>query len=249
MIGIYNSRNENHVKMRWITHIFAFLIMGLMTQCKTVRTADNIQTGERILEFNRSPCFGYCPVYSVILFQNRELYFIGERFVPIADTLHFRISKKEMSAIQNTMNSSDYQNIRLDPPQDEIMDAPRLLFTDHLHDRILDMDIRIPAPILSITNHIDKILKNNDLLYQEEDLPLQREEVIISLVPHTDPTSITGSWKGFELVFIKNIGNNIHLYEIITPSSYLSHAIDEIKTNDRIQEIQKNHLLDQRNRP
>lgn len=235
--------------MRWVIHIFLLLSIGLMTHCRSVRSTDQIPADHRFLEFDRSPCYGYCPVYSVVLFQNRELYFIGERFVPVVDTLHFRISKEEMSTIKNIMNSADYQNMVIDPQQDEIMDAPRLLFSDRRDDWTYDMDVRIPEPIRSITHHIDEILKNKALLYDDKDLPMQREEVIISLTPNTKPGSIIGARNGYELYYIKEIGHNIHLYEIIAPSSYLSQAINDIRAIKRVQEIQKNHPLDRRNNP
>jgi len=235
--------------MRWIIHVFLFLTISLMTHCKTVRTVEHIPTGGRFLELDRSPCYGYCLVYSVILFQDRNLYFIGDRFVPVVDTLYLRISKKEMSAIKNIMNSADYKNMVIDPQQDKIMDLPRILFTDHIRGQEFEMDIKIPEPIRSITHHIDEILKNKALLYDDKDLPMQREEVIISLTPNAKPGSITGAGNGYELYFIKEIGNNIHLFEIIAPSSYLSQAIEKIKEHKKVQEIQLNHSLDRRHNP
>src|SRR5690625_7605280 len=144
--------------MRWIIHLFHLLTLTLMTHCKTLRTVEPIPTGGRFLELYRSTCYGYCPVYSVILFQDRNLYFIGDRFVPVVDTLYLRISKKEMSAIKNIMNSADYKNMVIDPQQDKIMDITRILFTDNISGQEFEMDIKIPEPIRSITNHIYVIL-------------------------------------------------------------------------------------------
>src|SRR5690625_7613406 len=97
-----------------------------------------------------------------------------------------------MSAIKNIMNSADYKNMVIDPQQDKIMDLPRILFTDHIRGQEFEMDIKIPEPIRSITHHIDEILKNKALLYDDNDLPMQIEEVIISLTTNSEHVSLQG---------------------------------------------------------
>src|SRR5690625_3456853 len=178
--------------MRWIIHVFLFLTISLITLYKSDRTVKYITTCGRFIELDRSPCYGYCPIYSVILFQDRNLYFIGDRFVPVVDTLYLRISKKEMSAIKNIMNSADYKNMVIDPQQDKIMDLPRILFTDHIRGQEFEMDIKIPEPIRSITHHINEILKNKALLYDDKDLQMHRKKGTISLKPNAKPEPSPG---------------------------------------------------------
>lgn len=231
--------------MKRILRLLLFALLLITIQCRTVKPLPRIADGKKLLQYERTACFGFCPVYSVTLLKNGQVYFIGKRFVPYADTITFKLQDNQLRRITQIMTHPEYQNMEADTSDTQVMDAPRLLFEDFSNARKFDTDIRTPAPISEITEQIDSHLKEKKLLYGSKD-PLVRQEIIISLRPGTDPLSVTGQHYGFELEYIKEIGENIHLYTILTAESFMQDAMIKLKSKETIREVQKNHPLERR---
>ena len=43
----------------------------------------NTAPGDTVLVFQRTPCYGTCPVYTATIFRNGKVSYQGERFVPV----------------------------------------------------------------------------------------------------------------------------------------------------------------------
>lgn len=222
---------------------FAFLLTTI--KCRTVKPLPKIADRKKLLQYERTACFGFCPVYSVTLLKNGQVYFVGKRFVPYADTISFKLHDNQLRRITQIMAHPEYQKMKDCTPDTQVMDAPRLFYEDFSNAQKFDTDIRTPAPIYEITKQIDYHLKEKMLLYDPKD-PLVREEIIISLRPGTDPLAIIGKHYGFELEYIKEIGETIHLYMILTAESFMEDAMTKLKSKETIREVQKNHLLERR---
>lgn len=234
--------------MKPIHPILFFIFFLSMTQCNPIKHISQISENKKLLSYERTACYGFCPVYSVILLQNGQVFFIGKQFIPIKDTITFQLPDQQLKQIKQIMEHPEYRNMKIDTTDLQVFDIPKLKYTDFIHDQKYDLDIHIPAPITEITKRIDHILKQKQLLYDDPEYPPGPVEIIISLVPGTDPASVTNSFKGLDLSYIKEIGNDIHLYSIITSESFLSQALEQLKKHESIQEVQKNHSLDRRDK-
>ena len=225
----------------------AFITIGILfINCQPMKSLNEVQKNEILLTYQRTACFGFCPVYEVTLLRDGRAYFVGKQFVPFMDTLELRMPEKKMNQIKAILTHPDYLDMTIDEPNEQITDIPGLHFNDYINDRQYELDMIIPDPITIITSKIDDVLESNKLLYHKKEYPMVRREILVSLKPGLDPYSLDGKETFYQLAFRENIGNNVYKYEIICPEDEINKALESIKQRQGVRETQLVHELDRR---
>lgn len=231
--------------MKYYALIFYFTLL-VLARCQPIKTIAQIPDEKKLFSYERTPCFGYCPTYEVIVLKNGETYFAGKRFVPVMDTVAFHLPNRTLQQIKAILNHSDYIHLTIEEPEHQIMDIPGLKLMDYKNMRQYELDQIIPGPIEAITDRMDAVLKSKKFLYDEKTFPMVREEIILQLKPETDPYTMDGNEAFYQLSYRKDIGKNIYLFEIITAKDALEKALRDIKQHRGVIEVQKNHQLERR---
>ena len=191
----------------WILIMLYFLTVN----CQSVKTLNEVQASEKLLSYERTPCFGRCPTYEVTVLKNGQAYFVGKNFVSLLDTTKFDLPDNTLNQVKAIMNHPDYQNIRIREPEEQVTDIPGLNFRDFEHDRAYELDQVIPEAIQVIADKIDKVLEDKKFIYNKELYPMIQKEILVELKPGIDPYLLDGKDTFYQLSYRDSIGANIYL--------------------------------------
>ena len=101
---------------------YILLITVLLTSCKSTHN-EHIQTKPSTLlfELQRGGCYGTCPIYTLILHNDRLVKYNGKRFTENRGVFQWYIDRKDFNKIKSILDekfNSDYtQNL-------EVQDLP-----------------------------------------------------------------------------------------------------------------------------
>lgn len=228
------------------------LIVFCVTEgCRSVRSLDQVSRGDLLFSYERTPCFGYCPVYAVSVLKNGRIYFSGKRFVPVADTVITFLSDRSLRQVEAIMAHPEFQYMVVDTPEHVVMDIPGLNFYDYLYERDYRFGAElsiVPEGVQALTSRVDEVLTEAGLLYDRSRNPMVREEVILSLESGIGPEDYEGQAAHYELSYLREIGNGLYLFELRTGKSDVKTVLEEIGRRQGVREIQLNHELERRNR-
>lgn len=231
-----------------MNHVFllALPIYFLLTNCTPMKSIDQIPDSEKLIYYERTPCFGFCPIYEVTVLPDGQAWYIGDRFVPFMDTIQITIPEKTMTQVQAILHHPDYLNYQLKEPEYQVTDIPGLNFMDFTNDRIFELDQIIPPAIDKITQLIDRVLTEEKLIYDPDIYPMIRNEILVELSPGTDPFSLDGEATFYQLSYLDEIGGGIFKYEMISSTHDIEKALKAVKQRKGVRETQLNHSLERR---
>lgn len=224
-----------------------FLILSLLIfNCSPMKSLNQISDSEKLLSYERTPCFGFCQTYGVTVLPDGQAWFTGYRYVPILDTVQFEIPEKTMTQIRSILNHPLYLDYVMEEPEYQVTDIPGLNFSDYSNGRKYELDQIIPPAIEKMTGMIDEVLAELKLIYDQKTYPMVREEILVELTPGTDPHSLDGQDNFYELSFQEELGAGIYVYRMTCPVIRIEDALKAVKQRKGVREAQMNHRLDRR---
>lgn len=218
----------------------------LTLNCQSVKNLNEIPDSDKLLSYERTPCFGWCQTYQVTVLKDGEVYFEGINYVPFLDTARIDLSDITLQQINAILQHPDYLNLTIEQPEEHITDIPGLNFRDYKNDREYSLDMGIPKAIEVIAEKIDKELEKHKLIYNKETYPMIRQEILVELKPDADPYSLDGKDTFYQLSYRDDIGANIHVYEMFCPVDNVDKALKAIKQRKGVVETQIIHTLERR---
>lgn len=231
--------------MRYDALLF-ILFFSLTTQCQSVKNLNDIPNSDKLLSYERTPCFGWCQTYEVTVLKDGKGYFVGKNYVPFLDTTRFTLPDKTLKQIKAILQHPDYLNLTIEKPEYQVTDIPGLNFSDFKNDRKYTLDMVIPKPIEVMADKIDKELEKEKLIYNKETYPMVRQEILIELKPDTDPYSLDGKDTFYQLSYRDEVGSHIYKYEMFCPAGDVDKALKAVKQRKGVRETQINHKLERR---
>lgn len=225
-----------------------FLLFSFFINCTSTRSMEDISDLEKLITYERTPCFGYCPVYEVTILRDGWGFFVGRSFVPYMDTVQFEVPTHTLNQIRAILNHPDYLNYVLKEPEYFITDIPGLNLRDFINDRAYELDQIIPPGVEKITKLVDPVLVKERLIYDPEIYPMVRQEILVELKPGTDPYSLEGKETRYQLSFREEVGAGIYKYEVICSQSDIDQVLTAIRQRKGVRETQLNHKLERRDR-
>lgn len=211
-----------------------------------MKSLKKIPEKEKLLSYERTPCFGYCQTYEVTVLKDGKAYFVGKNFVPFMDTTQFKLPEKTFIQIKAILRHPDYLNITIEEPEEYITDIPGLNFRDYEHDRAYELDMVIPEAIKVLTDKIDEVLEGLKLIYHKDTYPMIQKEILVELKPDTDPYSLDGSDTFYQLSYRDSIGAGIYKYILFCPIDRVEEALKAVKQRKGVLETQLIHTLERR---
>jgi hypothetical protein len=94
-----------------------------------------------LLSYERTPCFGRCPVFKIKVYESGYCTYQGVNFVEYMGFFYSRINAEELNTIYQLVNEADYFSLNDTYDNENIMDLPAKIFRVDA----LGMDKRIVA--------------------------------------------------------------------------------------------------------
>ena len=226
--------------------LFPLAIIILLTNCTPMKPFQQIPDSKKLLAYERTPCFGFCPTYRVEVLPDGRTFFLGRQYVPFEDTIELSLPRQVLDRVKSILKHPDYLDYRLEEPDYKITDIPGLHFTDYTNNKKYELDIVIPPAIQVMTDIIDAELTRQHLIYDRSTYPLIREEVILQIKNGVDPGSLESKGENYELEYQKALGSGIHVYIMTFSILNRDEALMEVKQLKGVQNAQFNHRLQRR---
>ncbi|WP_181163606.1 DUF6438 domain-containing protein [Pontibacter mangrovi] len=86
------------------------LIAGCAAADKVESRGD--KAPEKLLLFQKTPCFGTCPAYNATLYTDGSIAYVGLRYVPIKDSLQLQLPEKEFLELRKALQELNYPSLQ-----------------------------------------------------------------------------------------------------------------------------------------
>lgn len=114
---------------------------------------------ELLLSLKRTPCFGRCPVYTVELFTDGRVHFVGDSNTKERGEREGTLSAEQMSKIAERFAASDFAKWKADYMNHQVTDMPGAVVTwkgktiRHYHG-----DESAPPELMTLETDLDVLL-------------------------------------------------------------------------------------------
>jgi len=160
-------RNHRAIVYVCILLVEAWLFAG----CKSaqVNTAQPEANGKVLIGFQRTACFGQCPIYGISIYENGMVLYEGVRYVEKTGTYCGTISKKQLAEMiaafdnAHVFEMQDRYPASTDRPP---VDLPSRIITYQKGTqtkRIVDKGIEVPPALIQLETMVDNTVKNLNL--------------------------------------------------------------------------------------
>lgn len=89
---------------------------------------------QKLLLFQKTPCYGTCPAYNVTFYSDGTVLYEGFRYVPVTDTLTLQLSEKQLQEVKEMLRKLDYTSLN-DTYLSPYTDLPSSYLTFYENDR------------------------------------------------------------------------------------------------------------------
>lgn len=141
-------------------YISLLAILASVSGCKSIDLQQPENNGKVIMSIARTPCYGSCPTYEAVLYENGLLTYHGKRFTIKTGTFYAKVPKKEMDNVKKWFIEAGIFNFKDRYPEDDIAptDLPscKLYFRQGAKEKsIVDKNWNTPEPLTALENKIE----------------------------------------------------------------------------------------------
>ena len=109
---------------RALVGVFAAMALGACVGAAPAQTPE----GPVEIRLNRTPCFGYCPDYTVTISGDGAVHYVGRRFVNVTGEQHAQISPAEVQALLARFDAIGFDDLQSEY-RAEVTDLPTTTIT------------------------------------------------------------------------------------------------------------------------
>lgn len=230
---------------------FLLLLIVPFGACKSQREVP-AATPVKLVSIQTFPCRGYCPVYTITVYDDGLLEYNGERFVEKMGTAKATLTREELAQLRMEVTTANLWTYPEDI-QSKIMDAPFTTLTVWQGDKSKSVrgSIDRPKPLLEL----EKRLKNTAEAHGLKVLqgvnpnanPAPQGEVIVQLRPEENAGNWIAQFKQTKLQLVRRLQDNTWLVSYDPARIEEQQVIDLLKATDGALEVQTNRPVKDRN--
>ncbi len=122
-----------------------------------------------LLSLKRTPCFGRCPVYTVELFADGRLHFVGDANVRERGEHEGKLTAEQLAAVTARIDASDFAKWKTSYEKHTVSDLPGAVLTwngktiRHYHG-----DESAPVDLMALETELDALLGTSVWIRGEE---------------------------------------------------------------------------------
>ena len=142
--------------------VLAFFAVALLCACAPV-SAPVEPNGQPIaITLTRTPCFGFCPDYTVTITGEGEVTYVGRRFVDAVGERRATIPQADVAALLRRFDEVDFEDLR-DNYRAQVTDLPTTtisLSRNGVRKAVLDyggLSAGMPESVRALQDEIDRV--------------------------------------------------------------------------------------------
>ena len=94
------------IRIRNLKHLNRLLIGLVLFNLSCAKQPSGSR--ELVISLEKTPCYGFCPVYTIEIYDDLSVMYRGERNVPLEGEHIFRIKSKELDGLVNSFLEADF---------------------------------------------------------------------------------------------------------------------------------------------
>ena len=92
--------------------IYLLVLILFFTSCFNFTKQKELQSPEKIISLEKTACFGRCPVFKIIIYNNGECLYNGIKFVEKSGEYNLKIKKREIDEILSQAKEIGFDNLK-----------------------------------------------------------------------------------------------------------------------------------------
>ena len=142
------------------------LLLLPATGCAMKAGAASNNLDDVVISLERQACFGFCPVYTLIVYGDGTVIYDGKDFVTIKDRVETTIAKEKIEQLVKEFEAVDYYSMNDNYTERTITDAQTVITSitidgetkaiKHYHG-----DFTAPEKLTELENKIDEIVNSS----------------------------------------------------------------------------------------
>jgi len=235
--------------------VLCFAVAAL-TSCHTSRSAAPDDGSDLpLIELQTGACFGFCPIYTLMVYPNGHAVYMGKQFVEREGEFSFQLTPAELKSLKKSVVDANlWQYPERIPSQ--IADAPGATLRVFNEDgpKSVSGSIDRPKPLLELEEQIKTIGSAHGLELRKGVNPrdpsrANRREVIVLL----DDAVNAGNWMArfddLKLQLVRRLGEP-NQWVVAYDAGQISEAqlIERFKSTPEVKTVQPNRSTEQRNK-
>lgn len=114
-----------------------------------------------LLSYERTPCFGRCPVFKIKVFQGGYVTYNGVNFVEYMGTYHSRVDESTLSKIYALISDADFFSLDDEYNNENVSDLPSKIFRVNAmgHDKRIIARYNFPESLKTLSAEIEALFE------------------------------------------------------------------------------------------
>jgi len=181
-------------------------------------TETNLNELEKLVEMSKGPCYGRCPVYDLVIYDNGIMTYEGKRFTEREGLYIKKMSESELKELKALLQAANLRQFR-DAYRARVPDLQSVSITYHMDDymkTIIGKDGR-PEKVMEIQGELERYAESADWqLYakQGDDLPeyIVEDEIRVVLNDNVDINAWVRKYRRQGMAVVRNMSQSNNLW-------------------------------------
>lgn len=200
----------------------------------------------KMIEMSKSPCFGFCPVYQLVIYQDGMMRIMAKQNMKISGSYTKQLTPAQLNSIKSGLDQ-----LKLDQYQDEyrepVADAPstELIFYKDQAGKKIFTNFLFPEPLQKIADELNQHAVSEHWTKWTD--PRVRQEFIILLEDNVSLSTVLSGYSDYELELVKRLDPGTSKYYLIRGLVLPGEEgllLKKLKKDPSVREAQLNASLD-----
>ncbi|MFC1894066.1 DUF6438 domain-containing protein [Chloroflexota bacterium] len=153
------------MKRYLIALTFSVIVILSLTGCAGKYTNGESNYKDMVITLERTPCYGFCPVYKLTIGGDGTVVYEGKDFVSIRNREETTISRDEIDQLVKEFKRIDYFSLNDEYTERTITDAPSVITSITLDGKTKTIehyhgDFSAPEELTELEDKIDEIVNS-----------------------------------------------------------------------------------------
>jgi len=238
--------------MKYLSLLIALASFGNCKSHQEMKAANQPENATKLVGLQMFPCRGFCPVYTITIYQNGLLEYNGEKFVEKTGSASFTLSKEELANLRQEVSKTNLWQYP-DEVESRIMDAPYATLSAWSGEKVKSVrgSIDRPKPLLELEKMIKNIAEAHGLKVIKGVNPNVSSAATSELLVKLKPEVNAGNWllpfEELKLRLIRRVYDNTWLVGFDPAQIEESQIIEMLKKTEGVLDVQANQTVKDRN--
>jgi len=91
---------------------YLLVLILFISSCFNFTKQKELQSPEKIISLEKTACFGRCPVFKIIIYNNGECLYNGIKFVKKSGEYNLKINEREVDEILSQAKEIGFDNLK-----------------------------------------------------------------------------------------------------------------------------------------